>query len=329
VSRAPRQVGAQLCVLLAVLLAIACGTASTPQSPAVGTSSPSASSTAELATPEPSPSDDLATVATVEENGILVTIRLDRNPMPAGEETWLTTEVRNTGEDDLVWLHGGCAITVGVGGTMQEARWRPGARQEGVSGEFKRMTISRQNLGEGTVQISFVPQRFIGRGRYGCGDVGITETILPGETIRQRAQWDGQAHLRLGLPPSGRVELHAVACCCWRERDGEPQDIPEEGSIRLSHQAWIADGRDRSLLDPPEIIDAALAEPAFVDWLATKDLGSGHDPVLWFDAEAELWEVGLLEYDVRRFHVALVHPRTGEVVEIIERPWDPDVDGYP
>jgi hypothetical protein len=329
VSREPRKLRRQLWVLLAVLLAIACGTASTPQSPAVGTSSPSASPTAAPATPEPSPSDDLATVATVEEDGILVTIRLDRNPMPADEETWLTTEVRNTGDDDLTWLHDGCATTVIVEGPMQEARWRPGVGQEGVAGEFKRMTISKQNLGEGTVLIRFVPQKFIGKGRYGCLDIGISEAIPPGESIRQRARWDGQADLRLGPAPSGRVELHAYACCYRRERDGEPEDIPEEGSIRLRHQAWIADGRDRTTLDPPEVIDAALADPAFVEWLGTKDLGSGHDPVLWFDAEADLWEVGLLEYDVRRFHVALVHPRTGEVVEIIERPWDPDVDGHP
>lgn len=320
-----------LAVLLALLLAIACrtGTPSASQSPAVGTSIPSASLTAELATAGADPLADLTTVATVEENGIRVTITLERNPMPAGEETWLTTQVLNTGEDDLVWFHDGCAITVGVEGAMQEARWRPGLGQEGVAGDFKRMTMSRQSLEAGIVRIRFVPQNFIRKGRYGCADLGISETILPGEAIGQRARWDGQADLRLGPAPSGRVELHAVAGYFWRERDGEPEDIPEEGSIRLRHQAWIADGRDRTLLDPPEVIDAALADPAFVEWLAKKDLGSGHDPVLWLDAEADLWEVGLLEYDVRRFHVALVHPRTGEVVKTIERPWDPDVDGYP
>jgi hypothetical protein len=302
--------------VVAVLFALACGQSTAPSALAPTTL-------------EPSPSAEATNLATFEQAGIVVSIRLDRDPMPAGEPTWLTTEVRNTGQDSLVWLHGGCAVTVGVEGIMRAAEWRPGIPQEGVAGEFKRMTLSYQNLEARAVYIRFALEQFIGKGRIGCADLGIIETILPGDRIVQRAQWDGQAHLRLGLPPSGPVDLFGIACCYWRERDGEPEDVEAEARILLRDEAEIVDGRDRSLLDPPEVIDAALTDPAFVEWLETKDLGSGHHPVLWLDPEADLWEVGLLEYDIDRFHVALVHPRTGEVVRIIERPWDPDVDGSP
>ncbi|HTG42261.1 MAG TPA: hypothetical protein VK697_11680, partial [Methylomirabilota bacterium] len=54
------------------------------------------------------PSGPLDTTASASLNGVQVTIEFDRNPMPAGEPTWVTTTVTNTGADDLIWLHGSC-----------------------------------------------------------------------------------------------------------------------------------------------------------------------------------------------------------------------------
>ena len=61
-------------------------------------------------TPTPTlPPGPLARIAMIEANGVRVTIELERNPMPAGEPTWVTTTVTNTGRDDVIWLHGACA----------------------------------------------------------------------------------------------------------------------------------------------------------------------------------------------------------------------------
>jgi len=51
--------------------------------------------------------------------------------------------------------------------------------------------------------------------------------------------------------------------------------------------------------------------------------------VLWFDRKTHLWQVGLLDYQTRRFHLALVDRRSGRVVGIIDRRWRPRVDGFP
>lgn len=250
----------------------------------------------------------------------------DANPLTGGEPTWVTTEVRNVGTDPVIWFHDGCAIAVDVRGQMPDVRWRPGREQSGIAADFKRLALEQQSLDQGVVHIAFIPERFIGAGRYGCDDVGITDRIAPGEAIRQRSQWDGMVQLRLGVPPSGAVDLIGRAGYYWREGEGEPATIADK-VIELHLDAQIAGGRDRSLLDPPEAVDAALADHAFREWLADRVIGDGNTPVVWFEPETNAWQIGLLDYGARRFHLVSVDPRSGSVVGTAERPWDPAVDG--
>jgi uncharacterized iron-regulated membrane protein len=42
--------------------------------------------------------------------------------------------------------------------------------------------------------------------------------------------------------------------------------------------------------------------------------------VIAFIPESGVWELGAFEYDAERFHVAQVDPRSGEVIDVIERP---------
>jgi len=282
---------------------------------------------------EPSPAveatipADLPSTAAHEERGIRVSVVLDRNPLQAGQVTWATLEVRNVGTDDLVWFHDGCSIPVRLWGEMTDATWRPGVEQTGPAADFKRMATRRYASPEGTVVIDFVPEPFIGRGSYGCTDTGFTEYLEPGETRVQRAQWNGMAGRRLGLPPSGPVRLTVRADYYWRATDPEPEDITTT-TLTFEMPAWIESGRDPRLLHPPEVVDAAVADPEFMAQIVPR-LPSGHDPVLQFVVAAGAWEVGLLGYDRRTYYLALVAPRSGEVLGLIERPWDPDVDGFP
>jgi hypothetical protein len=109
-----------------------------------------------------------------------------------------------------------------------------------------------------------------------------------------------------------------------RDPAGTPGEV-----ITLHLDGWISNGRDSSTLDPPEAVDAALAAPAFSSWLTSKDLRNGNDAFLRYDAETDAWQVGLLEYTSRMLHLALIDPASGLVREIVDRPWDPSVDGYP
>jgi hypothetical protein len=132
--------------------------------------------------------------------------------------------------------------------------------------------------------------------------------------------------LRLGLPPSGAVDLVGRAGYYWRESDGEPANLADK-RIELHLDGQIVAGRDRALLDPAEVVDAALADPAFIEWLAGRTIGDGNTPVIWFEPETDAWQVGLLDYAARQFQLVSVDPRSGAVVGTTERPWDPAVDG--
>ncbi len=305
-----------------------------PGTPSIGPASPYATmppSTSPAVSHAPSPSTrptptPAATVpaslrrgATVEQDGLRVSIRLDETPLRAGVPAWIRKKVTNVGDGDVVWSHGGCVTTVNVLGTMDERPWRPGIAHEGIAAELKEWLISDNSL-NGMIYIDFRSEEFIGAHRGGCSDVGGGSRLGPGESITQRAQWNGSMDFRLGDPPSGPLHLKGWFGDYHRPAEGRPRD--RDAAIEIRLDTWVIDGRDPDLLDPPEVIDAALASSEFSAWLETRNIGNANDPVIAFDAEAGLWEVGLLEYDTRTYYVALVHPRTGEVIDIIRRPWD-------
>lgn len=252
-----------------------------------------------------------------------MTIDLERNPLPAGEATWATVSVRNRGRDAVTWFHDGCAIPVWVGGEVIGARWRQGIEQTGQAGHFKERLVDHE-IGR-VVRIDFRPEHFVGQqGKIGCADVGIADTIAPGDSITQRARWDGMADHALGLPPSGAVDLTGWADFFFR--DPQPADIMAQ-RIELEGRAWIVDGKDPSWLDPPEVIDAALTDAAFVEWLQDKRLGYGMEEFIRFDQEAHLWNVGVVIYGRDILHYVRVDPASGAVVDTVERPFVWQVDG--
>lgn len=280
------------------------------------------------------PSGPLARTATVETNGVRVTIELERNPMPAGERTWVTTTVTNTGRDDLIWLHGACAhpTTVGVHGTIEGQSWRAGRNQTGASLRFKSMALAGAGVDKRAISIDFVPEAYVGaKGYHGCGDVGVNEALAAGASIRQRAQWDGAAGFLLGPPPTGRVELVGSFRFFWRRSAGEPADLMTAPAIEVPLTAWI-DGRVEGIIHPAEAIDAALLDRRLVDILTPGDLGNANGPVLRYDPVAAVWQVGLEEDNYGgkpQVHLVFVDGHTGQIRQFVERTWKFDVDGYP
>ena len=273
--------------------------------------------------------------ATVVRDGVRVTIRLDRERLRAGEPAWVTTEVRNVGDDDLVWSHDGCGTTVWVSGKVEGVRWRPGIEHQGKAGRFKKLALERLEVDDASFAVEFVPESFIAKvGQYGCADLRVDDRIKPGRAIRQRARWDGFAWLRLGPPPSGRVRLVGWSGYYWRAGAGEPERLTDQ-DIKVRLDVSLASSRDPNALDPPEVVDAALRSPAFRAWLESQDLGIGPPTVytvLRFDPSLGLWKVGLFQHGLDQFHLALVSPVSGEVVAIVDEPWDRrdlDRDTYP
>ena len=268
----------------------------------------------------------------MERDGVRVSIEVDRNPLPAGEPTWVSATVTNIGKDDLIWFHDGCAIAVGVGGSLEDAKWRTGRAQISNAAEFKELALEAAEPEDGSISISFLPERFAGKGSFGCADIGISETIRPGRSIKERSVWTGFGGQTLGPPPTGAVKLVGSFRYYWRERTGEPEDVISQ-VIDVSLPAWVV-GTGESIIHPGEAVDAALLEPRLHDVLATRKLRSGHDAIIRFDPAAVAWQVGVLDYGdlpevPPRIHMVGVDARSGALREWIERVWDFDVDGFP
>jgi len=280
------------------------------------------------------PSGPLDTTALASLNGVQVTIELERNPMPAGEPTWVTTTVTNTGADDLIWLHGPCThpTTVTVGGTVDGQTWRGGGDQRGASLRFRSMALAQTGVADGAIVISFVPEAFVGKkGTYSCGDMGLESSLAPGKSIKQRARWDGEAGTLLGPPPTGRVELVGSFRDFWRRSAGEPTDLLTAPAIDVPLTAWI-DGRIEGIIHPAEAIDAALHDRRLVAILETRDLGNANSPVIRYDPTAAVWQVGLLDYNDGgdpQVHLVIVDGHTGQILQFVERTWNFNVDGFP
>ena len=162
----------------------------------------------------------------------------------------------------------------------------------------------------------------LGKGSYGCADLGIYETVKAGEEVGQTLWWTGYADVRHGLPPTGPVTIDALAEFFWRGR--EPKRILN-ARTSFELEAWVVDGMAAGRLAPTEIADAALADPGFAAYIETQELRNGRDEVLWYDPTGDLWEVGVLpwhETKPPRIHGVLVDPESGEILGTLDRPWD-------
>jgi hypothetical protein len=343
-SRSPSSI-AEPAVLLGLLTAITAGClAEAPVSPPPSRSSdfvaspspsiapapasfePIAPASTPTSTPAPSLPDDPSRIAVAEVDGVRLTIELDRNPMPAGEPTWVTTTIQNTGRDAITYYP--CSEAVTVGGEIAGVPWRPGADLPVPAATWKSYLAGGQGLRRGGRTVLFFPDGQDGAAS-GCGDIGISATLAAGATHRERLRWDGFTFRRLGPPPTASLDLIGS----FEFDRGVALDPPPEARRRAEVRlpAWIA-GPLGPLLDPAEAVDIALTDPRLTDLLASRNLHSGNEGVLLFDGSSGLYQIGMLEsgdLPVSRVHLVLVDARTGRIAGFVDRDWDYQVDGYP
>jgi hypothetical protein len=273
----------------------------------------------------------LQRVAVIERDGIRARMELQRNPLVAGERNWIKTSVRNTGPDNVTWFHDGCAQPIYVHGTSDTA-WPPGATQSGQALEFKILALGMSWATDAMPApvLDFVPKRILGRGSFGCADIGISEVIGPGEAVELTLWWTGYASVMQGRPPSGPATIHGDAQFYWRG-PGEPKQITKH-HMKLDLDAWVVDGLPDGRLTPPEVADAALADAEFASFIEDQRLRIGREEILWYDPDAGVWEVGVMPwYETKppRIHGVVVDPVSGSILGRLDRAWDNEVDPFP
>ena len=170
----------------------------TSASPAIASVAPTIEPTpsAPVLTPDPSPAPTapagLARIAMTERDGIHVRIELERNPLPAGERSWVRTVVTNRGDDDVTWFHDGCALPAFVRGRSL-VPWPMGIDQPSAVERFKAYALGGHISLEPSpfAVIQFVREEHLANGELGCADIGISDKIGPGESIEETLWWSG------------------------------------------------------------------------------------------------------------------------------------------
>lgn len=307
-------------------LTVASPSASTSASPPAPPVSPEAGSgqiSAADPTPEPTIPARLPTAAVHEEHGVRITIELERNPMPAGQPTWVTTTVTNTGSGPLFW-DSDCDAAVWVRGSVAQAPWRNGVIHQEPLKTWKAYLLEHQGLSTVDRSVVFWPKSRVDQGEGACAEVGHLHRIDRGATLAQRARWDGFAFDLLTPPPQARIDLVGTF------RYGPTEDSIRTKLSEAHLDAWIA-GLPDAFLDPAEAVDIALTDPRLTAVLASHELRNGNGGLVRFDPATGAYEIGLIEENLptARAHVVLVDARTGRIVGFVERDWDFRVDGFP
>jgi hypothetical protein len=265
---------------------------------------------------------DLPLSATIERDGIRLSIGLDRNPMPASVATWVTKTITNTADEPLSYFP--CGEAMPVRAELPDP-WRPGRVLPDPERAWKAYLLGQLDPVDGAPLVVFLPAGLDGSSS-GCGDVGIVEPLAPGATLRERARWDGLRFRQLGPPPTSRLDL--TGTFDFQRADPLPDD---RQTIAIHLDAWIAGGAD-ALLDPAEAVDVAISDPRLTAILAARDLRNGNEGVVRFDPMSGVYSIGMLEsgaLPVSRAHLTQVDARTGQIVGFVDRDWDYRVDGYP
>ncbi|HET7029162.1 MAG TPA: hypothetical protein VFI34_01520 [Candidatus Limnocylindrales bacterium] len=280
-----------------------------------------------IATPAPAIPEDLKLTGTAERDGARLSIRLARNPMPAGEATGLTVTITNTADDLLLYYP--CGEIVPVDGTLSDA-WRMGRDLRIPVRDWKSYLLDNDGFEPGAPpQILLLAKGHDGSSS-GCGDVGLTATLDPGDSVRQRLSWNGLRFRDLGPPPTSKVDLTAtLAFDRGAVLDEHP---PEDRHIIEAHlDAWI-EGPADPVLDPAEAVDVALTDARLTNLLATRELNNGNDGLLRYVAAAHRYWVGIVEsgsLPIAHAHYLEIEAETGAILGFVERDWDYQVDGYP
>ena len=254
--------------------------------------------------------------ASVERDGIRLTIRLGTNPVHAGSQAMLFTTIENTGSTRLRWMNSGCDRNAWIDAIV-DGTWRDSTLEVSPQLDPYRQWLREAAYLDEPIRMVFDSGFRGGRFGGGCADTGLPRELAPGRKVTQEAIWDGFATGRLGLPPTAPATITAHFERWWRTRESEGR----ANALEVSLDSWVLNGRPDEFLSPAEVIDAALEDERLASWLVIRPLHNAADAIVEYDDDLGVWAVGLLMYDGVGdpvLHAAFVDAVTGEVIAIRE-----------
>ena len=324
------EVGGVTALAITVVLAACSGRGSlvaTPlASPSVHPSAVPEPSETAVAQPSAPPAEPIT--ASVEQDGIRLTITLDRDRTVYGQRVLATATVENIGADTVYWGHSGtCVHPAGVQARPDDpVRVRPGRDDwPGDEGVLKLVTVD-ERLADTDPSYGFTPQEWLDReGNFGCTTDLVVSELPAGGSLVQVRGWDTLGHY--SMPPSpGGYTVDATFAFMSRGEEPSPVDATDRFSVTVS-VPLVVDGPEIDLLSPGEAVDALLSDQRFRTLLADapRDLWVQQD-LTFVDSR---WELVLYlsasdtEVEPVDALVGIVDARSGVVLDAMREPRPP------
>ena len=248
--------------------------------------------------------------ATVEQDGVKVTIAIDASPLAVGTSHKAGVRIENVGPDDAIYATNDCGLAARVS-YRPRGDWNSvGVRQLGVAAAFKQLALRGDEASGNGARSSLTPALFVGVESWGCRDIRLVRHLEPGAALEERMQWDAWPGT-----PAGPIEL--VAAFAFIGREGDPGVARDRGiEVRLP-SAIVGDGGNDPV-GPVGAVDAAVADEAFAAFLASSPPDAWNNATLDLDANGRYWRVGLSvdrgPFAPQAYGEVLVDRRSGQVV---------------
>jgi hypothetical protein len=267
------------------------------------------------ASPTPLPSAPFG-IASVEQDGIRLTLALDREATTFGERVWADVTVENIGSDVVIWGHSStCTWPAGVW-LSAAVEPPPIGRTDwpGDQGVLKNITVSARST-----DLYFTPEAFADfeENGGGCTSDLVGDEIQPVERLSDRFAWDtrGQG----GMPPPGGRYVAESTFFYMGRGTVPPEARPDEHQVTI-RVALDVEPPARDYLSPGLALDLLLADPEFIQQLAAnpRERWTGAD-LSWDD---ERWIMELRLRDPDQAIIATVDAISGNVsgVQLVAPP---------
>jgi hypothetical protein len=271
-------------------------TASGVPSGAASASAPASEApAAEPSVPAPTPVGSMRpaqpVTATAEENGIRVTLTLDRDRIVYGERAWADVTVVNTGSDNVYWGHSGTcefAASVDVITTVPVDLGYGRDDWPGNLGILKLITVTSNEYGHpegrslapGEAVAGFTPEPWVDvDATVGCTTDLVTDEVVPGAQLTYRAAWEGDGPHDVPLRPGAYVVESVFS---YLNRGAAPVNETPWKHVAVD-VPFSVEGLPVDYLGPGEAVDRVLGDASFLALFEDAPREHWNGSTLWFE----------------------------------------------